>query len=74
MPDEFGNYTIADRTVIKTAIANGLLEAKFTSPDGEREVRYRSMKDMKQALRDIEVELGMCPRRTRTTVTSSKGY
>ncbi len=74
MPDEFGNYTAADLVTIRKGIAAGLLEVEFDGPDGERRVRYRTLKEMKAIERDIMIALGLCPRRARTTVVSTKGY
>ena len=74
MPDENGEYTQSDLVAIRKAIASGLLEVEFDGPDGERRVRYQSYDKMKKIERDIMVALGLCPRRARTTVVSTKGY
>ncbi len=75
MVDENGKYTMDDYIALKKAIASGLLEVEFDGPDGERRVRYQSYRNMKKALDDMAIDIGLCKGRTvRIPITSSKGY
>jgi hypothetical protein len=48
-------YTLQQYETLKAAIAQGALRVEYS----DKKVEYRSLKDMKQILRDMETELGL---------------
>jgi hypothetical protein len=48
-------YTIEQYNTLKAAIAEGALKVEYS----DKKVEYRSLKDMKEILRDMENELGL---------------
>ena len=64
-------YTEAQRDALREAIASGVLRASY---DG-RTVEYRSLADLRAALRDVEAALDPGRRVTRQIlIIADKGY
>ena len=62
-------FTAEEYEALKTAIAKGVTKVKYT----DKEITYRSMKDMKELLALMECELGCAKKNVRFVASFSKG-
>lgn len=51
-------YTQQQIDNLKAAIAEGALQVRYSTPNGERQVTYRSLAEMQKILADMEQEVG----------------
>jgi hypothetical protein len=66
------NYTEAQRTAMRAAIAVGVTEVSY---GGDKSAKFRSLEDMKRILAEMDAELDGAPIRRifRTTTRGDKG-
>jgi len=65
-------FSQADIDALRSAMAKGALRVRF----GDREVQYRSLDEMRELLREMEIEVGAASgvkRIRRVRLTTSKG-
>ena len=66
-------YTESDLTTLKKALANSERRVSF----GDRSVEYRSIEELKAAIREVEAELARATGRRKSRqirVTTQKGF
>ena len=66
-------YTESDLTTLKKALANSERRVSF----GDRSVEYRSIEELKAAIREVEADLARTTGKHRTRqirVTTQKGF
>jgi len=62
-------YVLADLEKLEAAVASGALEVEYN----DRKVRYRSMKDLKEAIQIVKRGLGLVKRSGRLLCEAKKG-
>jgi hypothetical protein len=62
-------YTQDDLTKLEAALASGALEVEYN----DRKVRYRSIKELKEAIQIVKKDLGLVNRSARILCETSKG-